>query len=91
MVPQGHPHSEDIIRDPVVMKWVDDNAAKLKELTEPEWLSMIENPESRWYKEKDEYKNLFTFGKMGGTSDCAAQSFPLRSSAARANERTAHP
>ena len=89
MVPQGHPHSEDIIRDPVVMKWVGDNAEKLKELTEPEWLSMIENPESRWYKEKDEYKNLFTFGKIGGTSYCAARSFPLRSSAARANERTA--
>ncbi len=77
MVPQGHPHSEDIIHDPVVMKFVDDNAAKLKELTEPEWLSMIENPESRWYKEKDEYKNLFTFGKIGSTRYSAAQMISL--------------
>jgi len=64
MVPQGHPHSEDIIHDPVVKVWVDDYAAKLKELTEPEWLSIIENPQSRWFKKKDEYKNLFTFGKV---------------------------
>ena len=69
MVPQGHPHSEDIIRDPVVAKWVDDYAEKFKELTESEWLRVITNPDSRWYKEKDEYKNLFTFGKMGGTRE----------------------
>jgi hypothetical protein len=66
MVPQGHPHSEDIVRDPEVTKWVDAYAERLKGLTEPDWLSIIENSESRWYKGKDEYKNLFTFGKMGG-------------------------
>ncbi len=66
VVPQGHPHSEDIVRNPLVTGWVDLYAEKLKELTEPAWLDMIEDPESRWYKEKDEYKNLFTFGKMGG-------------------------
>ena len=26
---------------------------------------MIENPDSRWYKEKQEYKNLFKLGKRG--------------------------
>ena len=63
MVPQGHVHSEDIIRDPRVAEWVDDYSRRFKELTEPEWLAMIEDPSSRWYKEKDEYKDLFHLGK----------------------------
>ena len=50
---KGHAHSEDIVRDPVLTAWMDDYAQRLKELTEPEWLQMIENPGSRWYKEKD--------------------------------------
>jgi MoaA/NifB/PqqE/SkfB family radical SAM enzyme len=66
MVPQGHPHCEDFIRDPAVTQSVDRYAEEFKALTEPEWLRMIEDPASRWYKEKAEYKNLFTFGKMGG-------------------------
>ncbi len=68
VVPKGHVQSEDIIRDPKVTKWVDDYARRLKELTEPEWLEMIENPASRWYKEKDEYKDLFHLGKASGKS-----------------------
>jgi MoaA/NifB/PqqE/SkfB family radical SAM enzyme len=67
MVPYGHPHSEDLIKDPTVVKWIDAYALRMKELTEPEWLETIANPQSRWYREKDEYKNLFTFGKMGCT------------------------
>lgn len=63
--PQGHEHCEDLIRDPRIMQWVDNYAARLEELTEPAWLEMIENPASRWYRENKEYKNLFTFGKMG--------------------------
>jgi hypothetical protein len=35
-------------------------------LTEPDWLEMIRNPDSRWSQEKDEYRNLFTFGKSTG-------------------------
>lgn len=63
VVAQGHAHSEDIVRDPNVTKWVDEYSMRFKQLTEPEWLETIENPASRWYKEKDEYKNLFHFGK----------------------------
>lgn len=59
----GHPHAEDIVENPFVTAWVDGYAARFQQLTEPEWLHMIGNPESRWYREKDEYKNLFTFGK----------------------------
>ena len=63
VVREGHAHSEDILRDPMVTKWIDEYSQKMKELTEPEWLETIQNPASRWYREKDEYKSLFTFGK----------------------------
>ncbi len=65
VIAQGHSHSEDIIRDPSITQWIDDYAQRLKELTEAEWFEMIENPESRWYKEKYEYRNLFKLGKRG--------------------------
>jgi MoaA/NifB/PqqE/SkfB family radical SAM enzyme len=66
-VPEGgHAHSEDLVSDPATIAWVDGYAEKFKRLTEPEWLETIDNPDSRWYKEKAEYRNLFTFGKMRG-------------------------
>lgn len=61
LVPQGHEHSEDLIRDPVVVKWVDMYAERLKEITEPEWQQIIGNPNSRWFKEGTEFQNLFQF------------------------------
>ncbi|RPI23653.1 MAG: radical SAM protein [Acidobacteria bacterium] len=66
LVPQGHAHSEDIVRDPEVVKWVDTYSERMKELTETEWLLTINDPASRWYKEKPEYRNLFRF-KKGAT------------------------
>jgi len=65
MVAKGHAHSEDIVRDPAVTRWIDDYAQRFKDLTEPEWLKIIENPDGRWYKEKWEYQNLFKLGKRG--------------------------
>jgi MoaA/NifB/PqqE/SkfB family radical SAM enzyme len=62
MVPEGHAHSEDIIRDSAVRSWIDTYSKQFKDLTEPEWLEIIENPQNRWYKGKEEYKNLFKFG-----------------------------
>lgn len=62
---KGHSHSEDILRDPSVTKWIDDYAQYLKECTEPEWLRIIDDPQSRWYKEKFEYINLFKLSKNG--------------------------
>jgi MoaA/NifB/PqqE/SkfB family radical SAM enzyme len=64
VVAEGHVHSEDIVSDPLVTHWIDEYSRKFKELTEPEWLTMIENPESRWYKGKPEYQNLVRFGKQ---------------------------
>jgi hypothetical protein len=46
-----------------VRAWIDDYARRFRELTDPVWLKIIEDPQSRWYKEKDEYKNLFRFRK----------------------------
>jgi MoaA/NifB/PqqE/SkfB family radical SAM enzyme len=66
MPEQGHIHAESLVSDPSVIAWADDYAARMKELTEPDWLAMIHNPDSRWHQEKDEYKNLFTFGKSTG-------------------------
>jgi MoaA/NifB/PqqE/SkfB family radical SAM enzyme len=60
---KGHSHSEDILRDPSVTEWIDNYAQHLKECTEPEWLRIIDDPQSRWYKEKFEYKNLFKLSK----------------------------
>jgi hypothetical protein len=62
----GHTHSEDLVSNPATIAWVDDYADRFKRLTEPEWLETIDNPESRWFKEKNEYRELFTFGKMRG-------------------------
>jgi MoaA/NifB/PqqE/SkfB family radical SAM enzyme len=61
LVPQGHTHSEDIIHDPKVVAWVDRYAQRFKELTDPVWEAQIQDPSDRWYKEKEEYKNLFRF------------------------------
>ncbi len=77
MIPYGHPHSEDLIRDPSIMAWVDSYAARMKELTEAEWMETIHNPQSRWYRDKDEYKNLFTFGKMGSSLGVGGAGSPV--------------
>jgi MoaA/NifB/PqqE/SkfB family radical SAM enzyme len=61
LVPAGHPHSEDVIRDPAVIEWVDRYAARISELTDPAWEAQINDPNDRWYREKPEYKNLFRF------------------------------
>jgi hypothetical protein len=52
-----------------VTQWIDDYAMRLSEIAEPEWLRMIENPESRWFKGKPEYQNLFKLGKRGQNNE----------------------
>ncbi|HET7295382.1 MAG TPA: radical SAM protein [Vicinamibacteria bacterium] len=61
VVPAGHEHSEDIIKDPGVVAWVDAYAARLKSLADPLWERQIQDPSDRWYREGQEYKNLFRF------------------------------
>jgi MoaA/NifB/PqqE/SkfB family radical SAM enzyme len=63
LVPQGHEHSEDIIRDPEVVEWVDRYAERFKNLVDPIWLRLIEDPTYRWYREGQEYRELFRFKK----------------------------
>lgn len=61
LIPEGHRHSEDIIHDPDLVQWIDDYADRFSQLVDPVWLNMTGDPESRWYREKPEYKNLFRF------------------------------
>jgi MoaA/NifB/PqqE/SkfB family radical SAM enzyme len=61
LVPAGHQHSEDIIKDPCVVAWADEYSARLKALADPVWEAQIANPSDRWYREGREYKNLFRF------------------------------
>lgn len=61
VVPEGHEHSEDVIHDAHVVRWIDDYSERFCRLVDPIWEEMIENPESRWYREKPEYQNLFRF------------------------------
>ncbi len=74
VVPGGHQHAEDLVRDPRVVQWVDDYARRFAELTDPPWRRMMEDPNCRWYKGTEEYRNLFRFrtpgagGAGGGTA-----------------------
>ncbi len=61
MVPAGHQHSEDVVRDPAVVAWVDRYARSFQELTDPIWEAQIRDPTDRWHREGTEYKNLFRF------------------------------
>lgn len=61
LVPQGHQHSEDIISDPAMVEWVDAYAERMRQLTDPEWDTIINDPKSRWFREKPEYHRLFAF------------------------------
>lgn len=66
LVPSGHEHSEDIIKDSEVRAWVDRYAARFQELTDPIWEEQILDPKDRWFKEGQEYKNLFRFKPRAG-------------------------
>jgi len=61
LVPAGHDHSEDIVKDPKVVAWADAYSERLKVLTDPLWEAEIADPSNRWYRGKPEYKNLFRF------------------------------
>lgn len=56
---QGHEHSKDIIRDPKVVEWIDRYAQRFRELTDPEWERMLDDPKSRWYRNGVAYRSLF--------------------------------
>ena len=74
LIPEGHQHSEDIIRDPEVVEWIDDYAEEFKNLTDPVWLELIEDPNYRWYKHGKEYKELFRYHDQPQRDGDAGQS-----------------
>ncbi len=50
-VKPSHEGAESIVEDPVIVEHLDRYAARMRELSEPEWLEdHYENPESEWYK-----------------------------------------
>ena len=57
----GHTHSEDLINNPDVVKWIDSYSTQFAALTDPEWDERIKNPNDQWYKEGDLYKKLFQY------------------------------
>lgn len=61
VVPAGHDLSEDLVHDPRAVEWLDAYAERMEQLTESEWRQLIENPDDRWYKGNQEYKNMFRF------------------------------
>jgi len=65
VVAAGHDHSEDIIDDPEVVKWVDNYSKEFAALVDDEWEEMINDPNNRWYKEGEEYQDLFYYKRLG--------------------------
>lgn len=61
LVPHGHEHSEDLIKDPETVEWVNRYAERYRELVDPIWEQIINNPTSRWYRHGYRYKRLFRF------------------------------
>jgi hypothetical protein len=44
-----------------VVDWIDRYAERFKNLTDPVWLQMIEDPNYRWHRRGKEYAGLFRF------------------------------
>lgn len=61
LVPHGHEHSEDLIKDPETVEWVDRYAERYRELVDPIWEQIISNPSSRRYRHGYRYKRMFRF------------------------------
>lgn len=55
----GHAQAEAIISNPAVVRWVDHYAKEFAALVDPEWDKTINDPDSRWYRKGQKYKDLF--------------------------------
>ncbi|MBN2049562.1 MAG: radical SAM protein [Spirochaetales bacterium] len=58
---ESHAHAEDIVADPKVRRWIDNYSRELGEILNPVWEKEISNPNFRWYKETERYRQLFEF------------------------------
>jgi hypothetical protein len=68
VVPEGHPHSEDLVQDPTVVRWINEYAREYRKIVDPIWERRICDPGDRWFCEGAEYCNLFRFHKCGKSS-----------------------
>jgi MoaA/NifB/PqqE/SkfB family radical SAM enzyme len=57
VIPAGHENADAIVHDPKAVAWADQYEARMKELTEPLWEAMVNDPTSRWYREGPEYRD----------------------------------
>jgi hypothetical protein len=71
LVPHGHEHSEDLIKDADTVKWIDRYAERYKQLVDPIWEQIINDPNSRWYRHGYRYKRLFRFQQQKQASAAA--------------------
>jgi len=56
----SHEGSDAVIKDPKVVSFIDQYSQKFKALTDPIWeKEYLNNPESTWYKEGENYKATF--------------------------------
>jgi MoaA/NifB/PqqE/SkfB family radical SAM enzyme len=56
VIPAGHDNADAIVNDPDVVAWADGYSARMAELTDPQWEKMINDPDSRWYRDGPEYR-----------------------------------
>jgi MoaA/NifB/PqqE/SkfB family radical SAM enzyme len=54
-IPAGHEGADSIVRDPRARAWADQYSARMEELTEERWQSMVNDPNSRWFREGPDY------------------------------------
>lgn len=58
---EAHQGSEDIVNDPEVMEFIDKYSARVKELTEEQWVKDMNTPGFRWNKNEPRFKKLYEF------------------------------
>ena len=88
MVPAGHKHSEDIIHDQKMVRWVDEYAAAFRALVDPMWENDTNDPNYRWYKGGEEYQDLFKYRKKSAKKK-ASKKAEKSSEAERSAKKTA--
>jgi hypothetical protein len=56
-IPAGHEKADAIVHEPKVVSWADAYAARMAQLIEPLWEDLVNDPDSRWYREGPEYRD----------------------------------
>ena len=69
---EAHAGSEDIINDPSVIKFVDEYSARVKELTEDQWIKDTKSEGFRWNRDEERFRKLYEFQEMEPYKDIPA-------------------